>query len=249
MQECIICRKQKKKNEFNDAHVIPDAIGGYYHINKVCISCNSDIGNAIDVKLTNHFLTKFNRYQLGLKGKKGDLPNPFSGTHVLRDNPKQKIRYDLKEGGFTSYLIPNLEWQDDVLKITIDAKDKDKLPALIQKQTKRLTKEGKRLSHQSKMNEHETPHPPISIKSTIDINDFKLSLIKIAYEFTVDTIPEYYNDSQAIIISKAIKNKDFTYDNIQLLGDGFDRTLFTPFSHYFEFENLSPSKRCLYHLL
>jgi len=44
MKVCIICRKEKEKEHFNDEHVFPDCIQRYYHIDKVCTVCNSRMG-------------------------------------------------------------------------------------------------------------------------------------------------------------------------------------------------------------
>lgn len=238
MRTCIICRKSLDESLFNDEHVIPDALGGYYHINNICIECNSEIGYAIDSKLTNHFFSNFERYGQKLKGKKGDVPNPFAGTHVLSENPNQKVRFDLIDGEFSPYLIPQTEIIDNQMRITVDAKDANELPKIIEKKRKKLAKEGKKVTSQSEYIEKETvPHPGISIKSMVDINDFKLALLKIAYEFTIDILPDYLNDPQAIVISSVIKNNDFKYNGITFIGDGFTQEIFRPFSHLFEFEN------------
>lgn len=67
MKKCIICRQPT--TSFSDEHVIPDAIGGYYHIYSVCKECNSDMGSLVDSKLTNHKFMEFQRRLYGLKGK------------------------------------------------------------------------------------------------------------------------------------------------------------------------------------
>ena len=56
---CIICRENK--DNLSDEHVIPDAIGGYYHIYTVCKECNSKLGQNIDSKLVKHPFTSFMR--------------------------------------------------------------------------------------------------------------------------------------------------------------------------------------------
>lgn len=145
MRTCIICRKSLDESLFNDEHVIPDALGGYYHINNICIECNSEIGYAIDSKLTNHFFSNFERYGQKLKGKKGDVPNPFAGTHVLSENPNQKVRFDLIDGEFSPYLIPQTEIIDNQMRITVDAKDANELPKIIEKKRKKLAREGKKI--------------------------------------------------------------------------------------------------------
>jgi len=84
LKTCIICRTEKDEKEFSDEHVIPDALGGYYHIYTVCKNCNSILGRKVDSKLTNHIFSKYQRSALNLKGKSGKIPNPFEGTHIYR---------------------------------------------------------------------------------------------------------------------------------------------------------------------
>lgn len=43
---CIICHQDNQ--ELSDEHVIPEAIGGYYHIYNVCKDCNSKLGDHVD---------------------------------------------------------------------------------------------------------------------------------------------------------------------------------------------------------
>lgn len=52
----------------SDEHVIPEAIGGYYHIYSVCKTCNSRLGDHIDKLLLNHWFIKASRYEKVLRG-------------------------------------------------------------------------------------------------------------------------------------------------------------------------------------
>ena len=69
METCIICRKEKENKEFSDEHVIPDSLGGVYHIYNVCKECNSRLGDKIDIHLVNNIFSIIKREQLGIKGK------------------------------------------------------------------------------------------------------------------------------------------------------------------------------------
>ncbi|UBM61362.1 HNH endonuclease [Candidatus Sulfidibacterium hydrothermale] len=237
MMKCIICRENK--TEFNDEHVIPDSIQGYYHINTVCTDCNSRLGTLIDNKLTNHKFIEFQRHLLGIKGKSGKIPNPFSGTLFLKDNPEQKIRLELdSEGNFEPRLLPNIpKTFAETFTITLDIKDEHKKDEIINKFLKRngIPKEQVRIE-QVKEKEN---RPWIHASLKIDIKDFKLAILKIAYEFTIDQIPEYFNDSTAIKISKLLKEADFEnlYKDITFFGDGLNNQILEPFSHLIEFEN------------
>lgn len=67
MGYCIICRRNNVS--LSDEHVIPDSIGGYYHIHTVCKECNSKLGDNVDVKLLNHTLIKLHRFSKRMRGK------------------------------------------------------------------------------------------------------------------------------------------------------------------------------------
>lgn len=239
MRTCIICRTEKSATEFNDEHVIPDSIGGYYHIYSVCTDCNSNLGSKVDNKLTNHQFVNFQRHLTGTKGKSGKVPNPFSGTHTLRDDEEQKVRLELnKDGVFEVRLIPNVPKAfTNEFKIVVDKKDEHKTNEIINKFLKRngIPKEKVQI-HKI---EGTTERPWVHTSMTIDIKDFKIGILKIIYEFAVDSIPEYFNHPKAIVISEILKNADFEnlYEKINFIGDGFSQKILEPFSHFIDFEN------------
>jgi len=230
LSECIICRKEK--NDLTDEHVIPDALGGYYHIYTVCKICNSKLGSYVDTKLINHLFSIFQRYSIGLKGKNGHIPNPFSGTYTLKNDEEQKVRLEQDENGvFVPYLImspPKVIKENDKTTITIkiDSRDKNKLPSIIKKIAKRnnLNIENIQIDTDLDKFSHRF-RPEILVKTSVDLEEFKIGLLKIAYEFAVDSIPEYYNDENAILISKDLENCQITNNDL-FIGSGFEKDMF-----------------------
>jgi hypothetical protein len=232
MQECIICRQ--KKDIFSDEHVIPDSLGGFYHIKTVCKKCNSNLGNCVDVKLIKHLFAIFQRYNLGLKGKNGHIPNPFEGTHTLKNDKSQKVRLEIDSNGkFVPYFITkqvkNIQKNKEIITLTIDKSDNDKLPNIINKIAKRnnikiedmnIKEDLEQITKQFKSE--------ISMKLSLDFEDFKIGLLKIAYEFAVDSIEKYYDDNQAIKISQYLKNCKVE-DNDIFIGSGLDKTMLDSF--------------------
>ena len=79
---CIICHQDNQ--ELSDEHVIPEAIGGYYHIYNVCKDCNSKLGDHVDNLLLNHWFIKAARHEKGFKGYKGYIPNPLVGEGLYQ---------------------------------------------------------------------------------------------------------------------------------------------------------------------
>lgn len=67
MTTCIICRLEK--DNMSDEHVIPDSLGGYYHVHTVCRDCNSLLGTKVDTHLINNKFGELYRSRYNLKGK------------------------------------------------------------------------------------------------------------------------------------------------------------------------------------
>lgn len=241
MKVCIICRKNK--SEFSDEHVIPDSIGGFYHIYDVCVDCNLILGNKVDSKLVNHTFIQFQRHELKIKGKSGIIPNPFSGVQSLKDDPEQKVIINFNEKGemVPKLLpkIPNLKGQSDIKNISfsIDAQDIHLKDEIIGKILKRNGLERSKINFQS--TKEKTSRPWINATMTLDIKDFRIGLLKIAYEFAVDSIEKYFNDSMAIKISEILLQCDLKRmdDELIIIGSGIEKELQKPLSHLINYEN------------
>lgn len=241
MKICIICRKEK--DYFNDEHVIPDSIQGYYHIDKVCVECNSKLGTNIDHTLTNHKFIEFQRHLLNIKGKSGSVPNPLKGVQTLKDDPEQKVILEVDEDGmFIPRLLPSIpDFKKDAITdsftIKIDKKNEDILEIIVDKILKRNGLDKSKIISTKSYGEKEQPWLHSTL--VIDTHDFKAGILKIAYEFAVDTVPEYFNDDQAKVISQILLDADFKNlgKKVTFLGSGFDKLILQPFEHLIEFEN------------
>ena len=238
MKVCIICRQGKDEKEFNDEHVIPDSINGYYHIKSVCTKCNSTLGSKIDNKLTNHQFISFQRHTLKIAGKSGKVPNPFAGTHILKDDSNQKVRLDFEDGKLEVKLLPNISNEiAENFQIKIDKKDEHKVDEIIDKF---LTRNGiPKDKVKIQKSESSAFQPWVQASMKIDIKDFKMAMLKIAYEFAVDTIPTYFDDPNSKVISNVLETCDFQnlYSKVKFLGDGFNKEILKPFSHLIDFES------------
>ena len=241
MKTCIICRKEKE--DFNDEHVIPESIQGYYHIYKVCVECNSKLGTNIDHKLTNHKFIEFQRHLLDIKGKSGKVPNPLKGIHIMKDDPGQNVILEVDNNGkFIPRLLPSIpdfrkEAITNSFTIQIDKKDEDKLEQIVSKIIKRNGLDKSKI--RSTKTYGKKGHPWVQATLVIDTHEFKAGILKIAYEFAVDIVPEYFNDHQAKIISQILLDADFKNldKKVTFLGSGFDKLMLQPFEHLIEFEN------------
>ena len=120
---CIICHRDDV--ELSDEHVIPEAIGGYYHIYNVCKECNSGLGANVDKHLLNHWLIKSARHAHGLKGYSNTIPNPLIGDGVLPTGEKVRVEED-KQGQLYVHLLPTTPVASDdgkQFEISVDIKD------------------------------------------------------------------------------------------------------------------------------
>lgn len=211
---CIICRKSV--SPLSDEHVIPESLGGYYHIYNVCITCNSKLGNKVDEPLTNHVLAKFFRLEHQIKGKTGHLPNPLNNdAHlVINEEKARRVRSKInKNGKIDMILVPevNLDIVDDSLLINVDVDPKEinEIGKILHKAANRAGYKIKESIDVSKIVEKNIENSHITCSINIDTHNYKFGLLKIAYEFGCDKLDNYLNDKQAIKISSLLKR--FSY--------------------------------------
>lgn len=241
--KCIICRNDKDAASFNDEHVIPDSLGGYYHIYTVCTDCNSLMGEEIDAPLVNHKLSELYRFSQEIAGKSGKIPNPFSGTFTQKDTPNRKARLDIgRDGKLEVYHTPEIIWGEDngklSLTIAVDSKDESKVDQIIAKALSR-----KKIPLEAVIRGDRTVQidtAPFTSRWSMDINKFKIGLLKIAYEFAVDTLPAYFEDEEAIRISEILR--DAKYDDVLeyvKIGNGLQHQIWDGFSQFLDFDSRS----------
>jgi len=138
---CIICREDKE--DMSDEHVIPDSLGGFYHIFNVCKTCNSRMGEKVDSPLVNHKLSELYRFAQEIEGKSGRVPNPFSGIFMEEGSPEVKGRVDVNsEGKLEALYHPVIKLKEEAgvvqsIEITVSSKDEGKIDEILKKIIKR----------------------------------------------------------------------------------------------------------------
>ena len=84
---------------------------------------------------------------------------------------------------------------------------------------------------------HES-RPTITSNLSFDLEDYKIGMLKIAYEFAVDTLPDYINDEKAILISNILhKQNTNELNRVHFLQDGFSNVLEPIFGKLIDFSN------------
>lgn len=224
---CIICHSDNVDS--SDEHVIPEALGGTYHIYNVCKSCNSKIGTAVDIKLVDHILMKICRENNNLTGKTGKLPS-FLCEQIVHpktdENTKMKFYYDEEQNLKLKFITSEQSnLKDDgtgTFSITVDDSEKNKLDEIINKKRVKLGKKGLHLNI-SEPKSHSQKGIEVQGSLSVDLEKFKIGLLKIAYESLCDLCPDYEKDADAKEIASILKNvqydKVIKYANI---GCGFE---------------------------
>lgn len=238
--QCIICRE--KNMEMTDEHVIPDSLGGFYHIFSVCKDCNSEMGIKVDSPLVNHKLSEFYRFREELEGKSGKIPNPFVGTFVDENDSDVKARVESDdEGKLKVVYLPVVKIQEEnglvkSIEIKVDSGEEEKIEGIFEK----ILRRKKIPSSAVVKNERRREGKRESVSGTweIDILKFKIGLLKIAYEFAVDSIGSYFNDPDAVKIAKILKNAE--YDGVEeyvSIGSGLQHEIFDGYANYLDLES------------
>lgn len=241
--KCIICRVDKDALEFSDEHVIPDALGGYYHIYSVCRACNSRMGETVDSALVNHKLTDLYRFVEGMAGKSGAIPNPFGGLVTSTENPDFQARAIADDDGELKFqLIPRVVVHEEggapkLIEIVVDAQDEAKIGTILRKKLQRLGIEECQARAKSEL-VRSVLGGGFSMRWQIDMQAFKIGLLKIAYEFAVDSIEEYFETPDAIEISRILREVDYEAVNqFVTVGSGLQPEVFEPFKDYLDLES------------
>lgn len=219
---CILCRRDGR--EMSDEHVIPDAIGGYYHIYSVCKECNSRLGSKVDKYLLDNWLTVVKRNEHQMAGKTGVVPHPLMGEGVLEDGQKVRMEKD-EEGHLFPYLIPSAPIVSDdgkQVSFSLDARDAKSVNHITEKVLKRKGFDRTRTAIESFRQDIHIDKPCVRMQFSIDIKSYLLSLLKIAYEFTIDQLPSYIEDPQARLYADILLcgEKD-RVDEISVMANGF----------------------------
>jgi len=226
---------QEGTKDFSDEHVIPDALGGYYHIRTVCKDCNQRAGSHVDAKLVNHVLMAIIRFSKDLRGKAKSTPNPFKGTYNYKNDPDLKVKLILdSEKRLIPYILPIIPDRDSLIKngsiqVILDKSDEGKIEDIVAKISDRLGIPREKL--QCVKSEVQRKEEPVEVRLNIDMREFKIDLLKIAYEFAIDSLPEYLDDPEAERIARILHGADFAMmerENL-FIGSGIDTSLLSSF--------------------
>lgn len=208
---CIICRENNKI--LSDEHVIPDAIGGVYHINNVCKDCNSKLGESVDKTILSHWFTQAFRQTHKISGKKGHIPNPLATEGTLNDGTKVRL-IENATGELEPHIIPSkpeVTKDGDTVNISfsVDQADVKQIDKIREKIFKRQGIDPKKHRIASTSTVQTIEQPSVNITTDIDIFRYRMGLLKIAYEYACDRLPSYVDDEKAKEYAEILRTCDF----------------------------------------
>jgi hypothetical protein len=220
LMRCIFCLQDRPGS---DEHIFPLAIGGRLKTNRVCTKCNSDLGARVDAALSDFFPIRMRRSDLGLAGNGGIIPawyEMFVGkaTVVGQKASRVSVTFNKSDGKLDTRQLYHAE--DTVTAegnrarlITVDARDRDQIPKMIQRERKR---HGLRPLTDEELTDATAGFTETLVDRPIIKRDFSVSfaylrhaIIKIAYELAFLWLGEdYLDDPLAAEIRAAITKED-----------------------------------------
>jgi hypothetical protein len=222
IMRCIFCVQERPGSE---EHVFPFAIGGRLITYRVCKPCNSTLGSRVDVALTDNFIVRFRRSQLGLSGNSGVVPASHEfllGTPTLAEDPTRQVRVTFNESTGkldikALYHSSEIELENGTKakRIIVDASDIAQIPVIFQRERKRaglpeLSPE--ELEAEVKMQTENVQHlqnPSVLYNKQLSFVYLRHAMIKIAYELAFLWLGEsYLDDPSAVELRSAVLDAD-----------------------------------------
>jgi HNH endonuclease len=217
---CIFCSKERLPSL---EHVFPRAIGGTITTDRVCEQCNSMLGSRVDAALSDFLPVRTRRAKLGLAGNSGDVPGwheIFVGDVKLIGPAanRAQTRFNKATGKLDTrqlYHAADVVLPDGrkTRQITLDHRDKDQIPKIIQRERQRHNLP--RLSDEQLTIEAQNfttttiENPVVQVSLEVSFAYLRHAMIKIAYELAFLWLGEsYLDDPTAAELRAAIIDPD-----------------------------------------
>jgi hypothetical protein len=239
---CIFCSNERPPSS---EHVFPLAIGGHITTDRVCKECNSTLGSRVDAALCDFLPIRKRRAELGLAGNASAPPGRFELLEgvvslVGSDGGRLRVTYDeatKKIDLRRLYQASDVVTPDGqkVREIIIDARDKDQIPIIIQRERKRhglppLSSEELAIQASS-YTANSIENPTVHMNISASFAYLRHAMFKIAYELAFLWLGEtYLDDTLAVELRTAICNPDLTSTD-SFAGFIGDASQCEPFSH------------------
>jgi hypothetical protein len=217
---CIFCGEERPPSL---EHVFPLAIGGTVTTDRVCRECNSALGTRVDAALSDFFPIRMRRAKLNLAGNKGVAPawyEMFLGKAKVIGQTADRVRrtFNNATGQLETrqlYHAANVEMPDGrkVRQITVDSRDKDQIPTIINRERKRhgmpTLSDEELAAAASAYTTNVVKNPVLQISPEISFAYLRHAMFKIAYELAFLWLGEsYLDDPLAKALNSAIRDSD-----------------------------------------
>ncbi|MDO8909512.1 MAG: HNH endonuclease [Pseudohongiella sp.] len=217
---CIFCREDRPPT---DEHVVPEFAGGSLLIKNVCKRCNDNMGSDFEGPISRSVIFRLPRHLYGIQGKSDNPINAFPNVGTAKDGSKIRVDSEFRPYMTTSVEERRLESGDVQVDLKVDAKDKDKIPEIIEAKIRRIARSEwpnmskeevdtlVRNSLESLPKEYEvkSSQPTIGYRESIDLNHLTLLMMKIAYEIAFHHHGEdVLEDSEYARLRETIYSRD-----------------------------------------
>jgi len=217
---CIFCSKERSPSL---EHVFPSAIGGTVTTDRVCASCNSELGSRVDAALCDFLPVRMRRAKLNLVGNSGVAPawyEIFLGEGKLVGESAGRIQttFDKMTGKLvhrklhhaTDVILPDGQ---KVRRVTVDIQDKEQIPKIIQRERKRHglppLSENELVIEARKSTVETIEQPNLLMDVQVSFAYLQHAVLKIAYELAFLWLGEaYLDDPLAASLRAAILSTD-----------------------------------------
>lgn len=204
LRTCIICRKEKPTSDFNVEHIILDTIGGDLKIHTVCAVCNSSLSK----NFNNLFLSDTNIgicrkiLSLNRSGSNRDIKNPLKKAKIDgEDGENYYVQFDNGLPKVIRKPETEIKQEENGYKVIIHGapdtleKRKDEVLKKYGYSESEIVNLKKQVTNITKAVSFETK--PLAII---------LEALKVAYEFTVTVLPDYFKDEWAFEYSAFLES-------------------------------------------
>ncbi len=260
---CIFCLKEKPSSL---EHIFPSAIGGTIITDRVCRDCNSILGSRVDAALSDALLIRLRRAKLGLAGNSGVVPHwseLFTGKVKLANSTGDRVQttFDQVSGKLNHRLLYRANdfvtpEGKKVQQITLDIRDKDKIPTIIRRERKRRglsPLRAEQLAAEANVFQINTIYTPVfQVTHEFATPFLRHALFKIAYELAFIWLGEGYLEDRAstelreAIVSSDETSTDWLPGAISFQADGISQLWHANEAHHLAYASIQENQVIIY---
>jgi hypothetical protein len=258
---CIFCLEERPPSQ---EHVFPKAMGGTLIIDRVCGACNSTLGTRVDSALCDFLPIRARRSKLRLAGNSGVVPEWYEillGDAKLVGEIAGRVQttFNASTGKLdhrqlhhaANVTLPNGQ---KVRQVTMDLRDKDQVPKIIQRERQRhklppMSPEQLAVEASNYV-QRSVDRPVIQKNIEVSFAYVQHAVLKIIYELAFLWLGEpYLDDPLAVQLRNAIMSPDLdsVEPYVHSIFDAKECNIFSNFwtpheAHHLAYASVIPGK-------